>query len=108
VHHLFLLSYPISIPFSHSPTGEWIDFCEDLFVGMLDSNYTAFKDNAIGAVRQMAFGSSSSLFVYDRGILHYVVLDVVYCHMYLVYTFQKFACLPSGDRYLYCFVPYEL
>jgi len=75
---------------------------------MSDSNYTAFEDNAIGAVRQMAFGSPSSLLVCDRGSLHYVVLDVVYCHIYLVYTFRKFACLRLGDRYLYCFVPYEL
>jgi len=75
---------------------------------MSDSNYTAFEDNVIGAVRQMAFGSPNYLLVYDRDSLHYVVLDVVYCHIYLVYTFQKFACLPPGDRYLYCFVPFEL
>jgi len=72
------------------------------------SNYTAFEDNAIGAVRQMAFGSPSSLLVYARGCLHYVVLDVVYCHIYLVYMFWKFAYLHSGDRYLYCFVSYEM
>jgi len=71
----------------------------------MDSNYTAFEDNAIGAVRQMAFRSPNSLLVYDRGSLYYVVLFIV---IYLVYTFRKFACLPSGDRYLYCFVPYEL
>jgi len=75
---------------------------------LLDSNYTAFEVNIIGTVTPMAFGSPNSQLVYDRGSLHYVVLDVVYCHIYLVYTFCKFACLPSGDRYLYCFVSYEL
>jgi hypothetical protein len=75
---------------------------------MLDSNYTAFEDNIIGAVTRMAFGSPNSQLVYDRGSLHYVVLDVVYCHIYLVYTFWKFTCLPSGDRCLYWFVFFEL
>ena len=75
---------------------------------MSDSNYTAFEDNIICAVTRMAFGSPNSQLVYDRGSLHYIVLDVVYCHIYLVYTFWKFACPPSGDRYLYCFVSYEL
>jgi hypothetical protein len=75
---------------------------------MSDSNYTAFEDNIIGAVTQMAFGSPSSQLVYDRGSLLYVVLDVVYCRIYLVYTFWNFACLPSGGRYLYWFVSYEL
>jgi len=50
-------SCSIFIPFSHSPTSEWIDFCEYLFFGMSDSNYIAFEDNIIGAVTQMAFGS---------------------------------------------------
>lgn len=93
VHHLFLLSCPISIPCSHSHANEYI-------FRMSDSNYTAFE----GGVTRMAFGSPDSRLVYDRGSLHYVVSDVVYCHIYLVYTFWKFACLPSGDRYLYCFV----
>jgi hypothetical protein len=67
---------------------------------MSDSNYTAFEDNIIGAVTRMAFVSPNSLLVYDRGSVHYVVLDVVYCHIYLVYTFRKFACLPTGDIYV--------
>jgi hypothetical protein len=48
---------------------------------MLDSNYTAFEDNIIGAVTRMAFGSPNSQLVYDRDSLHYVVLDVVYCQI---------------------------
>lgn len=75
---------------------------------MSDSNYTALEDNIIGAVTQMAFGSPNSQLVYDRGSVHYAVLDVVCCHIYLVYTFRKFACLHSGDRYLYCFISYKL
>ena len=96
VHHSFLLSCPLSTPSSHSCAGEWIDFCECLFFYMSDFNYTTFENNVIGAVTQMAFGSPNSLLVCDRVSLCYIVLDVFYCLIYLVYTFWKFACLPSG------------
>lgn len=74
---------------------------------MSEFNYTTFENNVIGAVTQVAFGNLNSLLVYDSGSIHYVVLVLVYYNTFLVYTFRVFACLPSGDRYLYCFIYFD-
>ena len=75
---------------------------------MLDSNYTAFEGNIIGAVTRMAFGSPISQLM--TRVLYFMMCWMLFIviYIYLVSTFQKFACLPAFDRYLYCFISYEL
>ena len=76
---------------------------------MSDSNYSAFEDNVIGTVRQMAF-EAPIICLFMTGILYIMLCWMLFIVIYIwyTYTFQKFACLPSGDKYSYCFVPYEL
>ena len=101
VHHLFLLSCPISIPFSQSPTCKWIDFCEYLFFRMLDSNYTAFEGNIIGAVTRMAFGSPISqlmtrvLYFMMCWMLFIVIYIYIYIYIYIFGIHIPEVCLSA-------------
>jgi hypothetical protein len=67
---------------------------------MSEFNHTAFENNIIDAVTQVAFGNLNSLLVCDRGSLHYVVLMLFIVINFLVCTFWVLVCLPSNDIFV--------